>query len=236
MNLDALRTRILATLDRFSWVGPLAVRLSLGAVFLGTGWGKVHNLAQVTSFFTELGIPFPAAQATIVSGIELVGGTLIILGLFTRFAALPLLGTMVVAILTAKRPEIEGIRSLLAFEESHVPRRASSGCSSPVPGRRRWTRSSSAASRPCPARCFAPAGSPPSSAEHRKHASSETGLARCRPLFFCGVAGTTARLGSSSPVARAPSMRRRSHAAGTARGRRDDRPTRSLHVAPVRAS
>ncbi len=118
MNLDALRTRILATLDRFSWVGPLAVRLSLGAVFLGTGWGKVHNLAQVTSFFTELGIPFPAVQATIVSGIELVGGTLIILGLFTRFAALPLLGTMVVAILTAKRPEIAGIRSLLAFEES----------------------------------------------------------------------------------------------------------------------
>jgi putative oxidoreductase len=118
VNLDALRTRILATLDRFSWVGPLAVRLSLGAVFLGTGWGKVHNLAQVTSFFTELGIPFPAAQATIVSGIELVGGTLIILGLFTRFAALPLLGTMVVAILTAKRPEIAGIRSLLAFEES----------------------------------------------------------------------------------------------------------------------
>jgi putative oxidoreductase len=118
VNIAALRTRILATLDRFSWVGPLAVRLSLGAVFLGTGWGKVHNLAQVTSFFTELGIPFPAAQATIVSGIELVGGTLIILGLFTRFAALPLLGTMVVAILTAKRPEIAGIRSLLAFEES----------------------------------------------------------------------------------------------------------------------
>ena len=118
MNLEALRTRALATLDRFSWVGPLAVRLSLGAVFLGTGWGKLHNLGQVTSFFTELGIPFPAAQAAMVSGIELVGGTLILLGLFTRFAALPLMGTMVVAILTAKRPEIEGIRSLLAFDES----------------------------------------------------------------------------------------------------------------------
>ena len=118
MNLEALRHRILATLDRVSWVGPLAVRLSLGAVFLGTGWGKVHNLPQVTSFFTDLGIPFPAAQAAMVSGIELVGGTLILLGLFTRFAALPLLATMLVAILTAKRPEIEGIRSLLAFEET----------------------------------------------------------------------------------------------------------------------
>ncbi|HUM09832.1 MAG TPA: DoxX family protein [Myxococcaceae bacterium] len=118
MNLDALRTRALAVLDRFSWVGPLAVRLSLGSVFLGTGWGKLHSLGQVTGFFTELGIPFPAANAAMVSGIELVGGTLILLGLFTRFAALPLMGTMVVAILTAKRPEIEGIRTLLAFDET----------------------------------------------------------------------------------------------------------------------
>ena len=117
MKLEALRTRVLTRLEGLSWVGPLAVRLSLGAVFLGTGWGKLHNLGQVTSFFTELGIPFPAAQAALVSGIELVGGTLILVGLFTRFAALPLMGTMVVAILTAKRPEIDGIRSLLAFDE-----------------------------------------------------------------------------------------------------------------------
>jgi len=117
MNLDTLRARVLAVLDRFSWVGPLAVRLSLGAVFLGTGWGKLHNLGQVTSFFTELGIPFPAVQAAMVSGIELVGGTLVLVGLFTRFAAVPLMGTMIVAILTAKRPEIDGIRSLLSFEE-----------------------------------------------------------------------------------------------------------------------
>jgi putative oxidoreductase len=118
MNLEALRIRALTRLEGFSWVGPLAVRLSLGAVFLGTGWGKLHSLDQVTSFFTDLGIPFPAAQAALVSGIELVGGTLILLGLFTRFAALPLMATMVVAILTAKRPEIDGLRSLLAFDES----------------------------------------------------------------------------------------------------------------------
>ncbi len=117
MKLDALRTRALAVLDRFRWVGPLALRLSLGAVFIGTGWGKLQNLEQVTSFFTELGIPFPATQAAMVSGVELVGGTLILVGLFTRFAALPLMATMLVAILTAKRPEISGIRSLLAFEE-----------------------------------------------------------------------------------------------------------------------
>jgi Predicted membrane protein len=117
MNLHALRTRALATLDRLSWVGPLAVRLSLGSVFIGTGWGKLHSLGQVTNYFTELGIPFPAIQAPMVSAVELVGGTLILLGLFTRFAALPLMVTMLVAIVTAKRPEIEGIRSLLAFDE-----------------------------------------------------------------------------------------------------------------------
>ena len=117
MKLEALRTRVLTSLEGLAWVGPLAVRLSLGAVFVGTGWGKLHNLGQVTSFFTELGIPFPAAQAALVSGIELIGGVLILLGLFTRAAVLPLIGTMVVAILTAKRPEIDGIRSLLAFDE-----------------------------------------------------------------------------------------------------------------------
>ena len=117
MKLEPLRSRALAILDRCAWVGPLALRLSLGAVFLGTGWGKLHNLSQLTSFFTELGIPFPAAVAPMVSGVELVGGTLILLGLLTRFAALPLMAIMAVAILTAKRPEIDGIRSLLAFDE-----------------------------------------------------------------------------------------------------------------------
>src|SRR5262249_16225445 len=102
MKLEALRSRILAPLERFAWVGPLAVRLSLGAVFLGTGWGKLHNLGQVTSFFTELGIPFPTAQAALVSGIGLVGGTLILLGLFTRLAAMPLLGRWVGAIVTPR--------------------------------------------------------------------------------------------------------------------------------------
>jgi len=117
MKPEHLRSRALAILDRYAWVGPLALRLSLGAVFLGTGWGKLHNLSQLTSFFTELGIPFPGANATMVAGIELVGGALILLGLLTRFAALPLMAIMAVAILTAKRPEIDGIRSLLAFDE-----------------------------------------------------------------------------------------------------------------------
>jgi putative oxidoreductase len=117
LKIEALRARVLPVLERASWVGPLALRLSLGAVFLGTGWGKLHNLPQFTSFLTELGIPFAAAQAPVLASIELVGGALILLGLFTRLAALPLMGIMIVAILTAKRAEIDGVRTLLAFDE-----------------------------------------------------------------------------------------------------------------------
>jgi len=118
MTLEAVRRRTLATLERLSWLGPLSLRLSLGAVFLGTGWGKLHNLAQVTSFFTDLGLPLPGFQARLVSWVKLVGGALILLGAFTRLAALPLMTVMAVAILTAKRPEIDGIRTLLAFDET----------------------------------------------------------------------------------------------------------------------
>jgi len=112
-----VRTRVLPLLERFQWIGPLLVRASLGAVFATSGWGKLHNLGQVTSFFTELGIPFPGFSAVLASGTELVGGLLLVLGLFTRLAAAPLIVTMVVAILTAKRPEIEGVVSVLSFIE-----------------------------------------------------------------------------------------------------------------------
>ena len=61
MTLAALRSRLVATLDRFSWLGPLALRLSLGAVFVASGWGKLHSLDKVTEFFGTLGIPFPGS-------------------------------------------------------------------------------------------------------------------------------------------------------------------------------
>jgi putative oxidoreductase len=115
--IEAVRSKLLPALERAQWVGPLLVRLSLGAVFITSGWGKIHNLGQVTSFFTELGIPFPGFNAALASTTELVGGVLILLGLFTRFAAIPLIVVMLVAIATAKRPEIDGVAALLGFIE-----------------------------------------------------------------------------------------------------------------------
>ena len=84
---------------------------------MSTGWGKVHNLPKVAAFFAELHIPAPAFQAAVVSYVELIGGALLLLGLFTRLAALPLLVSMAVAILTAKAAEVHGLPDLFGLVE-----------------------------------------------------------------------------------------------------------------------
>ena len=61
------------------------------------------NLDRTSAFFTDLGIPFPAANAVFISSLELVGGACLVLGLGTRIFAALLSSTMVVALLTADR-------------------------------------------------------------------------------------------------------------------------------------
>jgi putative oxidoreductase len=115
--LKSLLSRALAILDRLPWLGPLLVRVSLASVFIVTGWGKLHSLPKVTAFFTELGIPMPGFSAGMVSCVEFFGGILILLGLFTRLAAIPMAVSMLVAIFTAKLGEVDGVASFFAFNE-----------------------------------------------------------------------------------------------------------------------
>src|SRR6516162_4494082 len=105
----ARRLRGLAT--RLSWLPPALVRVTLGVVFMGTGWGKLHSLDKVTDFFMQLGLPAAHFQAVLVASTEFFGGLAILLGVATRLAAIPLMITMIVAIATAKRSEIDGIQS-----------------------------------------------------------------------------------------------------------------------------
>jgi putative oxidoreductase len=102
---------------KLDWLGPLVARITLGVLFVSTGWGKVHDLAKVTAFFTELGIPFPGIQAPMVSFIELIGGALLVVGLASRIAALPLMASMTVAILTAQRENVHGLPDLFGLVE-----------------------------------------------------------------------------------------------------------------------
>ena len=102
---------------RLAWLPPALARLALGVVFVQTGWGKLHSLEQVTQFFQSLGIPAASVQAPFVAGVEFFGGLALIAGLGTRLAAVPLAGTMVVAILTAQLKNVHGIGDLFGLLE-----------------------------------------------------------------------------------------------------------------------
>lgn len=89
----------------------LTLRLLFGAGLVVAGWGKVQNLDRITSFFTSLGIPFAGLNATFVSGLELVGGILLIAGLGSRLVSVPLLVTMAVAMGSAHAQELGALLS-----------------------------------------------------------------------------------------------------------------------------
>ena len=116
-SVKAACDRALGLTHKVEWIGPLIVRLTLGLVFVTTGWGKLHSLDNVTQFFDSLDIPAPHANAVFVSSVEFIGGLLLIAGLGTRIVALFLIGVMAVAIGTAKLPELHGITDLAATAE-----------------------------------------------------------------------------------------------------------------------
>jgi putative oxidoreductase len=99
------------------WISPAVARLAVGLVFLQSGWGKLHDLPNVTEFFASLGLPAPAFQAAFASATELVCGALLLAGLATRLAAVPLIIVMCVAIRTAQWEQVEGISSLVGLLE-----------------------------------------------------------------------------------------------------------------------
>lgn len=83
----------------------LLVRLIVGAVFLSEGIQKFLFPDELgVGRFTKIGIPSPELLAPFVGYVEIVCGTLILAGLLTRLAAIPLIIDMLVAITTTKVP------------------------------------------------------------------------------------------------------------------------------------
>ena len=81
-------------------------RIMIGWSFFLTGKGKLANLERTSGFFESLGIPAPGFHAGLVGGVEMIGGILLLIGLLSRVAAVPLAFSMVVALLTAHREEV----------------------------------------------------------------------------------------------------------------------------------
>ena len=106
-----------STLESLSWLPPLLARITLAVVFVESGWGKLQAIPKVVGFFTSLGIPIPEFMAYLVAFSEFGCGLLILFGLVTRLAAIPLVITMIVAILTAKKDDLHSFSDLTGFTE-----------------------------------------------------------------------------------------------------------------------
>jgi len=100
-----------------NWLAPLFARITVGWVFLWSGWGKLNSLPQATENFIGWGIPFPHILTPFVSGVELFGGLFLLLGLLTRISAGALGIVMIVAIRSAKWGEVDSLETLLGFDE-----------------------------------------------------------------------------------------------------------------------
>src|SRR5215831_11076218 len=87
----------------------ILIRLVAGGVFLSEGIQKFLFADENGSGrFAKIGIPSPAVAAPFVGIVEIVCGALILLGLLTRLAAIPLIIDMLVAILSTKVPILLG--------------------------------------------------------------------------------------------------------------------------------
>lgn len=83
----------------------LLVRLMVGGIFLSEGIQKFLFPDELgVGRFLKIGIPAPHVMAPFVGVIEISCGALLLLGLLTRLAALPLIIDMLVAIVTTKIP------------------------------------------------------------------------------------------------------------------------------------
>jgi putative oxidoreductase len=89
----------------------LFVRLYWGWQLAQSGWGKLHNLSNVTDFFASLNLPFPAQTALAISSLEFFGGIFLAAGLLSRTTALVLTVNMFMAYVTADREALLSIFS-----------------------------------------------------------------------------------------------------------------------------
>jgi putative oxidoreductase len=80
----------------------LIIRLLAGAVFFWEGILKFVYANQGVGRFTKLGFPFPETTAHFIATGEIIGGLLLIFGLFTRITAFYFIVQMVVAVLSTK--------------------------------------------------------------------------------------------------------------------------------------
>lgn len=111
------------------------IRLMVGAVFLSEGIQKFLFPEKLgAGRFAQIGIPAPAFFGPFVGAVEVACGALLLVGLLTRVAAIPLLADMAVAIATTKLPLLAQATSrrqlgrAMQYEEAHLGQAFKSRC------------------------------------------------------------------------------------------------------------
>ncbi len=103
------RRTLLRSEPQAAWRGLVLIRLMVGAVFLSEGVQKFLFPAELgPGRFERIGLAWPDVLGPAVGAAEVVCGGLVLVGLLTRLAALPLVGVMLGALVTTKLPVLLG--------------------------------------------------------------------------------------------------------------------------------
>jgi len=100
MNIKDNYYKIVDALSNLKSLPLLLIRLILAIGFFGPAKMKLGNIDGIISWFESINIPMPALNAYLATGTEALGVVLLALGLGTRLISIPLIITMIVAIVT----------------------------------------------------------------------------------------------------------------------------------------
>ena len=96
--------QIVARLQVADGIPLLLLRLYLAPVMIQAGWNKASSFDSIVDWFGNddygLGLPMPLVMAFLATAAELVGGVLLLLGALTRLVSIPLMVTMIVAMVS----------------------------------------------------------------------------------------------------------------------------------------
>ncbi|HEY9050331.1 MAG TPA: DoxX family protein [Gammaproteobacteria bacterium] len=109
------------------FLAPLALRLYLAPIFWMAGTNKLGSMDSTIEWFGDpdwgLGLPFPAVMAWAAALTEAGGAILLVLGIAVRWVSIPLMVTMIVAMVTVHLQNgwlaiAEGSQSLFASDRT----------------------------------------------------------------------------------------------------------------------
>jgi uncharacterized membrane protein YphA (DoxX/SURF4 family) len=96
--------QIVARLQVADGIPLLLLRLYLAPVMIQAGWNKASSFDSIVDWFGNddygLGLPMPFVMAVLATAAELLGGVLLLLGALTRLVSIPLMVTMIVAMMS----------------------------------------------------------------------------------------------------------------------------------------